>query len=558
MSIRGLAAEFCRVYDDVIAGIIDKKNLGHILDELVSRLNCDEVANQILTNEFISRFSKNYKSWDARTQRENVLYIGRKLSNKEYYNCVVSYLKDLIKENKQKHKIDQYSAAFVRELIDCEYNENYIFQMLHEVFFYNEVSSLTSLDDFFLKFDFVEKSYDVFIGYSIDISSLLPLYEKMLVSDLNVSLVDPKSVPIGIKTKRQKTILKFGGIKSYDMYSAFEIAEAISSCVVNSYTFFRHEREQIYTYGQVVYDKNKIATIRPKRLLKHKVSSLSSETSTKNAEALVKVLFKNYNNLSDFSSITRIHNYAISSESTSDSILSLWSILESVAEDRLDTIDGNYDNDQNKKRERSKIGSIISSTVPYLKSTYIKKLVQTCMTDIIRWNPDFFALHISNNGFGSNDLEHTFAFLTFDSAQPDRDALFQNTETYPLMRYRVCNLSENLKKVSKIKALIHAHEQRIEWHLHRIYRARNYIIHDASINEKLNEELVINLHSYVDTLFSEIITEILKSPYNDSIYDTISNHKLTVLIMDEKLKGLGKQDISAENARMFLYYDFSM
>ena len=79
-----------------------------------------------------------------------------------------------------------------------------------------------------------------------------------------------------------------------------------------------------------------------------------------------------------------------------------------------------------------------------------------------------------------------------------------------------------------------------------------------SINEKLNEELVINLHSYVDTLFSEIITEILKSPYNDSIYDTISNHKLTVLIMDEKLKGLGKQDISAENARMFLYYDFSM
>ncbi len=38
--------------------------------------------------------------------------------------------------------------------------------------------------------------------------------------------------------------------------------------------------------------------------------------------------------------------------------------------------------------------------------------------------------------------------------------------------------------------------QRIEWHLHRIYHARNYIIHDASDNEQLNQELVINLNMF--------------------------------------------------------------
>lgn len=53
----------------------------------------------------------------------------------------------------------------MRELLDCGYNENYVFQMLHEVFFHKEVSSLESLDDFFSRFDFSEKSYDVFIGY---------------------------------------------------------------------------------------------------------------------------------------------------------------------------------------------------------------------------------------------------------------------------------------------------------------------------------------------------------------------------------------------------------
>lgn len=178
------------------------------------------------------------------------------------------------------------------------------------------------------------------------------------------------------------------------------------------------------------------------------------------------------------------------------------------------------------------------------------------MTDIIRWDMDFFSNHIQNNGFGSNDLEHTFAFLAFESTQSDRDSLFQNTENYPLLRYRVYTLSDALKNSKGIKSLIKTHIQRVTWHLYRIYRARNYIIHDANANNQLNEGLVINLHSYVDTIFSEVITHILHSPYNDSIHDAITNHKLAVLIMDEKLQNQENEDITSDNALQYLYYDF--
>ena len=181
---------------------------------------------------------------------------------------------------------------------------------------------------------------------------------------------------------------------------------------------------------------------------------------------------------------------------------------------------------------------------------------RTCMTDIIRWDIDFFNNHIANNGFGSNDLEHTFVFLAFKFTQPDRDCLFASTETYPLLRYRVCTLSDSLQNSKEIKSLIKAHTQRVTWHLHRIYRARNYIIHDANSNNRLNQGLVINLHSYVDTLFSEVITHISISPYNDSIYDAITNHKLSVLIMDEKLENRKNEEITVDNALQYLYYDF--
>ena len=556
LSLRGLAAEYCSVYHDAKIGTINKKNLEHIIEELSGRLDCDDVAKEILTKEFCSRFIKNYKSWDIKTQFENVQYIGRKLSNRTYYKYIIERLKHQISENKEKYEIDVKAVAFVRELLDCGYNENYIYQMLHEVFFYKEVSSLESLDDFFSRFDFSEKRYNVFIGYSKDISSLLPLYEKLEVSDLNVSIVDPASVPTGIKTKRQKTILKFEHIESYDMYSAFEIADAISSCVANSYAFFRHDPNQMRTYGQVVDEQNKITTILPKKLLKYRVSSLSREDSAKSAESLIKVLFKNLENLSNFSGITRIHNSAISSENTSDSLLSLWSILESVVDEDDSTDKQPSDKSNEDKKERSKIGNVISYSIPYLKSTHIQKLVQTCMTDIIRWDINFFNNHILNNGFGSNDLEHTFAFLAFKSTQPDRDCLFASTETYPLLRYRVCILSDSLQNSKGIKALIKTHTQRVIWHLHRIYRARNYIIHDANANNGLNEGLVINLHSYVDTIFSDVIRDISLSPYNDSIHDAITNHKLSVLIMDEKLENRENEEITPNNALQYLYYDF--
>ena len=92
--------------------------------------------------------------------------------------------------------------------------------------------------------------------------------------------------------------------------------------------------------------------------------------------------------------------------------------------------------------------------------------------------------------------------------------------------------------------------------MHRIYRARNYIVHDAIENEQMNQELLINLHSYVDTLFLKAIELIDGSPYNDSIHDALVTHKLAVQIMDEILENKSNEDITDENALKYLYYDF--
>ena len=556
LSLRSIATEFCNVYVDVKGGKLNKKNISHILSEFTFRLEEDDIARDILSDSYVTHFLKNHLSWDVKRQYENINYIRRKLGNRVYYEHLVNVLKLLIAENKKKSEIDIKAALFVRELIDCGYNENYIYNALHEVFFGSEVSSLESLERFFSRFDFKEKKYDVYIGFSTDISSLIPLFQKFVINDLKVTMIDVKSAPLGIKTKRQRTMLKFEAVDSLDMYSAFYLTDKISSCIIDSYSFFRHDPSSIHTYGQVLCAGNIIETIRPQKLLKNRVAALSREESAKNAESLVKILFANRNNFKCFSKITRVHNAAVHSENTSDSLLSLWSILESIVDDDVETKD--VSEDHQVKTERSKIGNVILHALPYIKSTYTEKLVRTCMLDIIGWDSIYFNNHIACNPdlFGSNNIERTFSFLAFESTEHLRNDFYSKTEEYPLLRYRVFSLSEQLKNSKGIKELIKNHSQRVEWHLYRIYRARNYIVHDAQENSRMNQELVINLHSYIDILISETMRSINSSPFNDSIYDALAGHKLSTMIMDERLASQENESVFEKNALRYLYYNF--
>lgn len=133
-----------------------------------------------------------------------------------------------------------------------------------------------------------------------------------------------------------------------------------------------------------------------------------------------------------------------------------------------------------------------------------------------------------------NDLESTFAFLVLAECEQNRKLLYTKTELYPLLRYRIYFLNAQLKNTKGYMSLIREHEQRVEWQIHRIYRARNYIIHDGRIVHN-SGELVINLHTYVDIVFTKIIDLLSVSPYsNDAIEDVMIEHKLNSSIMREK------------------------
>ena len=229
--------------------------------------------------------------------------------------------------------------------------------------------------------------------------------------------------------------------------------------------------------------------------------------------------------------------------------LKIWNLLS--------TLSGTFlESETREGVSRDNIDKVKEDVIPFLKSTYVEKLVSTVAADIKRWNKTFFEQNILNNSFGKNEVEHTFAFLTFETYSNTRNDLYGRTEEFPLLRYRVYFLNAQLKNTKGIKSLIYAHTQRVGWQLHRIYRARNYIIHDGTRNDSMNHELVINLHSYIDTMFLKVFSMMSLSPNRDSMQNIIISHKLAVSIMYEKLEQQGKISIDESNALKFLYYDF--
>lgn len=71
----------------------------------------------------------------AMTLNEELIQLRKQVKELEKEN---RRLKKEIEENKQKKEIDEKTTLFVRGILGFGYNENDVYQMLHDIFFTNQ------------------------------------------------------------------------------------------------------------------------------------------------------------------------------------------------------------------------------------------------------------------------------------------------------------------------------------------------------------------------------------------------------------------------------------
>lgn len=95
------------------------------------------------------------------------------------------------------------------------------------------------------------------------------------------------------------------------------------------------------------------------------------------------------------------------------------------------------------------------------------------------------------------------------------------------------------------------HEKKTAWHIQRIYRARNCIIHDGEDVQNI-ENLVENLHSYIDVLCSGIVQLLNNNNQNQTVMDAIYEMYIKEKLFEEWVENT---DPTRDNVCDFMVLD---
>jgi hypothetical protein len=242
---------------------------------------------------------------------------------------------------------------------------------------------------------------------------------------------------------------------------------------------------------------------------------------------LNKLMVLKSDSFAKFNTVVDLHGIALTNKDIENQILNLWIAIETLipSEDK-----------------KTKISSILKYLIPFLEYNYVSKIVESIKKSLIRWNKDIFESEmIKIDSQKPLDTETFIKFLCCKEFEPNRVELYKLLGREELLRYRVFTYSKKLNSSKNIKKIITSHRQKAYWHVRRIYRARNLIVHSGK-NPGSIETLVENLHNYLDLFLNQLINFVINEVQVTSIEQAIKE----VQLLNEKREKLYEDNLDIE------------
>ena len=538
LNTRMLIDEFLEVRDSIEAGLLNEKNDEAVVEEIIWSLERDKEATQIIGERVVENLKKNIGSIGIKERVKYFRLLQSQLSGKKYFNAIKNALKNAVRIEK-KREIERLILQFVCEAKNQGYNTRYIYRCVNEIFFVDEVNSYETIDIFLNRFNGTSQKYIVYIEVNEEIGNICVNLTNAL-RKVNVELMEEQDIPEGIRVSGKKKVLKFQYIEALDNYAALESAQGIIKIMGHFYAFYRHNIEMSVKGGYTSLKGDKIIYVRPEVIgIKKSAKSSSLEKSTSSTKDLFNIARSNPMNFYILSRIMEIHNIAFGMDAPANSLLDLWSILELLLEKDKET------------GGKSRIFQIIDMLEPFIKEAYIEHIIVNIKNDIQKWDSVMYRQILNSIDIECDDNEKIFAFISLVDYDDLRKEVYCRLDKFPLLRYRIFNLHETFKSGKSIYKFLKEHEKKTAWHIQRIYRARNCIIHDGEDVQNI-ENLVENLHSYIAVLCSGIVQLLNNNNQNQTVMDAIYEMYIKEKLFEEWVENT---DPTRDNVCDFMVLD---
>lgn len=490
LNTHGLIDEYCEIAKKVDLKEVKEYQRERVFDEFLESFRNDIVLKECWGYCNIEKVIKSFGSCSQQEKYNTISYLGATFSNGRYYEwCRKTILKytDL---PKQKKKLEASLRCFLPELISLGYDDHYIYSELKKCFFQSVNVNKDTVKSFLDIFDFKTHRYSVYFS----VSAIASKFEEILTYRLNLNFKDDGNFKY-FKKDNNKIIVYFNNIKAPCPNTAAKIAYNRLDLFFSFYKFVGNKRRfSVQEKAMTIENDEMIPVFVDAQKTSYKIiENIDFEEIGKTSDRLLTGLLTNAQ--SEYillSKAIELHNTALAIPDLKSGFLNLWASLEVLCQDT---------------NTESKLDSVLKIVVPILKRDYLISIVDNisqCLRDNL--SEQIYKQTIDKIDEVGCENKKIFYFLLLPKYEELRKEIITELKYYPLLRSRI-SMFEDMKNTKKIKEFVDSYVQRITWHLYRMYRTRNAIIHSGEVPNNL-KYLGEHLHSYVDSILSEFISKL--------------------------------------------------
>lgn len=461
----------------------------------------------------------------------------------------IKYVKEacdalLVSGSNEKEKINFLAAELICTLVNLGVSQDYIYQMACRIFFTDSRPENSRRIEVFIEtiraFQVETPEFSALIPIKAGISeinkSILKLFHAEVVDDVPADFVAPPEFAVEMEGRH---LLFLTALKSPDYLSAAKLLKRNIVRLHDLLGLFYHKGSNEVGPCILIARSGQPATsilVRSDQNLMQMISDNPRTLAARKLETMIKTLrLPRGEDSEKFFRVVDFHGMSLGSPIPENQLINLWTSLETIAPSL---------------KGKSIIGSVCEGTLPIIGLQYTARTFLTLARDIKRWDNKKFKSVMKVVESGDSIIEKTFLLICDPAYDGLCTSLLADMQDFPLLKYRIFDTNRRFKNGKNAAAEIRLHMTKAEQQLHRIYRARNSIVHSAQ-TDQLTENLIISAHEYFDQVFSATV-ELCSKPFLfDNYRDAFNFSSMAFSSYIKVLSELG--DAPASDARKFVW-----